>query len=283
MPSSLIDAIQQAGVSYRLVVQNEHAREGWVQLDCPDCGDREKFHLGVSLDLRGANCWKCGPKKARQTLRQLGIDIQGFRFEKIKSQKRPRGKLQQPSMRGELTKPHIEYLKKRGFDYKEIEKLWGIEGISQHSTYSWSIYLPIYDINNDVISWTTRAIAGDRRYSNAPKRCEALPAKSTLYGIHLARSSIVVVEGPTDAWRIGPGAVATMGLQYTTEQVQLIRSFANRTICFDSSVSAQAQARKLFSEVKASPGNTSIIEIDADDPGECDLNEVNQIRNYANL
>ncbi len=280
---SLIDVLQTSGIPYRLVGQNEHAREGWIQIDCPDCDERDKFHLGISQDLRGANCWKCGPKKPRQILKALGVETQGLRFQKLQASKRLRGTLSVPSLKGPLQGCHVKYLEKRGFDAEEIQKLWKIEGISQHGRYSWSLFLPIYDINNDMISWTTRAIGVGRRYQNAPKQAEAFPAKSTLYGVQHARSSIVVVEGPTDVWRIGPGAVATMGLQFTTEQVQLIRSFPNRVICFDSSEIAQKQARKLLSEVQAFPGKTSIISIDADDPGECHPDEVRQIREYANL
>ena len=41
--------------------KHHHAREGWIQFDCPFCGkDSQGWHMGYSLENNFANCWRCG-------------------------------------------------------------------------------------------------------------------------------------------------------------------------------------------------------------------------------
>jgi len=35
---------------------------GWVELNCPFCGNDPSFHLGVNLSSGIFHCWICGAK-----------------------------------------------------------------------------------------------------------------------------------------------------------------------------------------------------------------------------
>jgi hypothetical protein len=104
--------------------------------------------------------------------------------------------------------------------------------------------------------------------------------KDLLYGEDYCRDAIVVTEGPTDAWRIGPGAVATFGLAYSRAQVLRISRYPLRVICFDSEPEAQRQARRMRDELTAFPGETVIVRLDSKDAASAKPKEVRQLREF---
>ena len=58
--------------------------------------------------------------------------------------------------------------------------------------------------------------------------------------------SVVIVEGITDVWRLGPGAVATFGIEWTNEQALLLKNFARVFVMYDfEEEQAEEQAYKL--------------------------------------
>jgi len=179
-----------------------------------------------------------------------------------------------------MSESHKHYLKERRFNPDEIERVWGVQGISVFATVgertlSWRLYIPIQQ-NSDVVSWTTRSINPDekRRYINAKAEEESIPKSELLYGGDLARHAVIVCEGPSDVWRIGPGAVATMGVSYSQAQVTKLSRFPIRAICFDSDPKAQERARQLRDALLPFPGQTSVVTIDAEDPGSMSCHEV---------
>ena len=90
--------------------------------------------------------------------------------------------------------------------------------------------------------------------------------------------SVVVVEGITDAWRLGPGAVATFGIQFTLMQVILLRQFESKYIMFDSAdPQAIKQAEKLADYLSGFPGHVEIIETHCGDPAELTQKEADAL------
>ena len=58
--------------------------------------------------------------------------------------------------------------------------------------------------------------------------------------------TVIVVEGPFDALRIGEGAIATLGSGWKNEQARLISTrFKRSYILFDAEEDATLRARKL--------------------------------------
>ena len=139
---------------------------------------------------------------------------------------------------------------------------------------------PVLDANGNDGSWTTRAVSDDvkLRYVNARPEEELRPIKSLLYGQHHLRHAVVICEGPTDAWKIGPGAVATFGVNYTKAQLLRMSKYPVRFVCFDSEPIAQQRAQALCEALIPFPGTTKNITLDAMDPGSASEKELRQLR-----
>lgn len=285
---TLEEILQELRVEYQSS-GHHHCRDGWLQLrDCPFCGS-SNYHLGFSLERGFFACWKCGGHGLVPTLLALGADRSVITQLDRNVQfpirvERPRGTLKEPKFRGPLLKAHREYLRGRGFDPDEVAKLWQLEGIGPASMLAWRIYIPI-SAQGVRVSWTTRSIGRHcpQRYVSASAGEESVPHKSLLYGGDIARHCAVIVEGPTDCWRIGAGAVATFGTAYTEAQVRAIGRFPYRFILFDNEPKAQHQARALAEDLSCFPGKTTVLQCDAPDPGSMRKAEVNQVRKYAGL
>lgn len=281
--------LQEHNINYRTSGQHHHVRQGWVGIDCPFCGTQDKYHLGIHTGTRVASCWKCGRHtlvEVLSTILRIGFGeakrlIGGLGWVDRRTERPVQHQLKLPKGIGPLQAPHRQYLQGRRFDPEEITKLWEVQAFGIHSRFSWRLWLPIHYADH-VVSWTTRSIGdGDGlRYVNAQPDEESLSPKSILYGLHYVRSTVVICEGPTDAWRLGPGTVATMGLQYTQKQVAWMAKFPERYVCFDNSPDAQSRANKLAEQLSLLPGSTHVLTLDADDPGNAPRKEVSRVRRY---
>lgn len=269
---------------------HEHCREGWIQLDCPYCSPQsEHWRMGYNIHYRYLNCWACGRHKLFETLglitqltyRQLK-DIVGNLDTDIPSKvhTKPIGTLKLPHGVSDLQLAHVRYLNSRGFkDVDKLKELWELQGIGNHSSFAWRIFIPIH-FRGKMVSYTTRSI-DDRvrlRYRSANAIHELVPHKTLLYGADYVRHTAIVVEGPIDVWKIGPGAVATFGTGYSQQQVAKIAQFPRRIICFDNEPKAQDQAEELCDQLEGLPGETVNVVLDAKDAGESTNKEIQRLR-----
>lgn len=274
-------------VDFKLGGTHPHVRHGWIGLDCCYCGPgSHSYHLGVNLESLYAVCWRCGYHRLGDVLSQvLGISVgEALRLmgdvERTKTpvKEQRRGKLVVPPV-GPLMEAHEDYLRRRGFDPAKIVQLWGVRGIGIARQLSWRLWIPVHR-HGEVVSWTTRSI-GDHssRYLSATPDQEAVPLKHLLYGADFAGHGVIICEGPIDVWAIGPGAVATCGLQYTVQQLEALGRFTVRAICFDSEPAAQGRARQLARQLAPYHGETVVIELETGgDPAEVDPVEIENLR-----
>src|SRR3990167_3422144 len=288
----LEEVLDDLGIPYLQEGGHHHARPGWIQIDCPFCGPgSHRFHMGYHLTLRYCNCWRCGSHHLVKVLEALGL-ARDKAWEVHRSvdtdfaikRERTRISLKIPAGIGPLGPSHVRYLRGRGFDPEEISKTWKVQGIGLSPRLAWRIYIPVIHQGAQV-SWTTRAI-GDRvtqRYISASAEEEAINHKSVVYGADFCHHSIVVVEGPIDAWAVGPGAGALFGTGFSIAQVRKIAQFPRRIICLDSSPDAQERARELADQLSVFPGVTENVVLDGKDPAEAPKNEIRLLRKIANL
>jgi len=290
---NLQSLLTEHGVPFVEGGSHRHVREGWIGLDCCWCGTTGRWHLGVHLGTLSASCWRCGRHDLTSVLARLfGVD-RGRAWSLVKDLPKTRGisrwaglvkgKLRLPPGLEPLTGAHRRYLLGRGFDPDLLVRLWGLQGLGPLAgRLSWRLWIPVH-LDGEVVSWTTRAIGdGDRRYISASPEDEAWPIKSTLYGWDYVRHAVIVCEGPADAWRVGPGAVATHGLAVSSSQLKLLASVPRRIVCFDNSPVAQRTADGLCEQLRCFPvpGETIRVEIDADDPGSASMREVVKLRRF---
>lgn len=279
------------GVAYKRAGEHHHARPGWLQIkECPFCHS-SNYHLGWNLQSNYAACWKCGGHYGPQVLEALGIPKTKARllFPQLdtrteENRERSRVSLLEPSGRGPLQRSHREYLESRGFDPDEIIRLWRVEGIGLHTNLAWRLYIPI--IHHDQrVSWTARAIGSrvGQRYISASAEEEVMNHKELLYGSDYCSHTIIIVEGPTDVWNIGPGAGGLFGTAFTPAQVRRLIEIPKRLVCFDSEPEAQARAIELANQLSCFPGVTENIVLDATDPGSASKKEIRLLRRAAGM
>ena len=242
---------------------HKHSREGWMNVECPRCSGNPGYHLGHSLHEGNFVCWRCGfmPqleaiqrlsntswREAKQILRKYGGSAKQKRVRNARVEEKDID-VEFPKGTVPLRKPHRKYLEKRNFDSDRIEYIWGIKSTKRMTGfYGDRIVAPIY-YNNRLISYQCRATDdnAEQKYLACPARGERRPHKTVLYGYDMsATGTVVVVEGVTDVWRLGPGAVATFGVKYKAEQVLLLSKFKRVFILFDETDSqAIKQGQKL--------------------------------------
>ena len=287
---TLVEFLQTRNIPFRQTGEHHHVSSaGFVGVDCPFCSPNSgRFRLGVRENLRSANCWTCGYHSARECLAELtGLTWQEIKAELGELGSEPdyepikRGRLKLPDGVGPLLPPHRLYLKQRGFDADELVRVWGIEGIGIAAKLSWRLFIPVHDRDGATVSWTTRTIwaGGEPRYKGAAANEEEVDRKSLLYGMGYVRHACVCCEGPSDVWRIGPGAVATMGVVVTRSQIALLAKVPVRAVCFDREPEAQRRATELCRQLEPFPGLTLNLKLErAKDPGEAAEDEVKEIR-----
>lgn len=290
---SLLQFLQHHRVPHKQAGEHEHARQGWVQVQCPWCRT-ETYRLGINIQGLYANCWACGPHPIKTVLHKLTgaswREIEGVAKHPLgRRETQPGGHLRAsrvklPNGVGPLTTAHEHYLRGRGFDPDEIRQLWGIRGIGIHSRLSWRLWIPVF-LRGELVSWTSRSIGECHpRYLSARPDEEVIPLKQLLYGQDYIRSSVIVCEGPTDVWRIGPGAVATFGMGYSQRQLIDIAGYPVRIICFDNERDAQRRAERLAVDLAIVPGKTSLVRIESgDDIASADPEEVLELRRYLGV
>lgn len=286
----ITEVLSKLRIPYRVPGTHTHARAGWVQIDCPYCSPRsDRFRMGINLDKGYCNCWMCGGRRLIAVLGEL-TRLSGAECKSIISQVRwkhtkqdqteaTNRRLQVPAGVGPLLGAHRRYLRGRGFDPDEVQRLWQVQGIGLAAKLGWRLFIPIVQFG-ETVSWTTRSIgSGSARYLSASPEQELISMKRVLYGEDYARHSIVVCEGPIDVWAIGPGAVGTLGVSYTRDQVTRIGQYLVRVICFDSEPAAQRRARRLATELTVFAGETHVVELETGgDAAEASRSEIADLR-----
>lgn len=255
---------------------HHHVSSEWVGIDCPFCSPNAgRFRMGIPVDTKGTvSCWTCGVHGLWNSLQNAS----GRPFEEVKALcgglapdravERTPGPLKRllvPPTPAKLLKPHRKYLESRNFDPDELQELWGIQGYGIHSRFPWRLFIPIR-LGEETVSWTTRSIADHgSRYTTAKPNEEKISSRKVLYGAELARHGVVVVEGPTDAWSIGPGTVATLGVGFSQAQVALLSAYPIRAVCFDNDRDAQKRAKQLIRLLQVFDGETFNVVLDHKD------------------
>lgn len=259
--------------------------EGWVNTPCPFCSGNPGNHLGYCVDpaSRFAGrfvCHRCGGKGTLRALsRLLRVEDEG-RLWAIMAKYgsvTPRAALA-PTRKAKVLRTvdlppltrrlgevpgAVRYLRGRGFDPEEIERLWRVgatgpgsvvKGKSGSLDMSYRIIIPVL-LNGRVVTYQGRDWTGKspRKYLACLPELEGWPIKETLYGLDEAGDSqeVALMEGVTDVWRWGPGAVACFGVKHRPEQVRLLaRRFDRVLVAFDPEGGAKVQSRRILRELK---------------------------------
>lgn len=292
-----IDFLKLAA-DHRLPIMAEghrHCRPGWVQLCCPHCGDAD-FHLGFALSSGALHCYRCpgdGLHRFDETLAKLlGASLQQAHhiMGQYRGVSRVNGHVEQaPSRVDRVHLPpceplglwHREYLEGRGFHPDTLDACWNLRGTGPVGAWKFRIIIPI-EQNRQLVAWQGRDITGrsPTRYKSSTDAESVMPIKDCLYGEDLvpAGHTVIVVEGVPGVWCIGPGAVCTFGVSFTTRQVLRLTRWRRRFILFDPDEAGRAGASALAAALAAFDGETTVLEIPSGDPGELAAGDVGELR-----
>lgn len=267
-------------VEHVLGGQHRHVRAGWVGVACPFCSGHPGYHLGYCYDQKSPFygkfvCWRCGGKRLRPALAAI-LGIPEERVRELVSRYGGGVEVKTPRLRPKIDRlrtlrlpPYtlplsevpgaVKYLKGRSFDVRELEGVWGVKATGPGSALtlpdgkridlSYRVIIPIH-LDGKAVSWQARDWTGKSklRYITCPKEAETVFHKDTLYGLDQAQGmdSVVLMEGVTDVWRWGQGAVATFGTKFRPKQYMTLgRRFKKVTMMFDPEGPAKAQAAKM--------------------------------------
>ena len=267
---------------------HKHCREGWVNTTCPFCTGNPGMHLGYNMADDFYVCWRCGWKATHKALALL-IHVSDKEAKEIarkyggKSHVKSavtvrvgQKKFRLPPSTAPMNDRHKRYLTKRKFDPEVIEKIWDVQGTGPISlmdgiSFSHRLVIPIY-WENRIVSFQTRDITAKHslRYITCPEQRERIKHKHIFYQAIPTKDSdaCICVEGVTDAWRFGYGAIATFGIKYTKYQVREIsKRFKKVFVVFDDDPQAIKQSEKLTAELILRGVDAYSIKIQGD-PGD---------------
>lgn len=287
---SISDYLTSRNVQFK--TEGKNTSQGWIQIPCifPGCAD-PSTHLGINLTSGVYNCWACG---AKGHVTKIVQEIDGISYEEAKkisdlfSSKEKEEKtnhvefIQLPKeISKEFPDLHSNYLKKRGYNPNFVIEKYNLYSCFQMGTYSYRIIIPIY-MNNKLVSFTAKDVTNQQKvpYKNLPAEQSFLSVKESLYGIDFVkRKKAIIVEGPLDMWRIGDGAIATFGIQFTHSQVYSLieKELEEIIILYDYEEKAIKQAKKLANILSLFIPKVEVWELDQGDPdtmNEADLREV---------
>lgn len=266
--------------------------EGYVNVKCCFCDD-EGFRLGYNEVQGFFYCFRCGSHWEVDTLHKLLGGTRSSTYAILNEYKTTGTRIipkhmitnntlcEMPEGCGKFKQPHFDYLKKRNFKPWELAEQWGLEGTIYTGAYAARIIAPI-TFNGVLCSYQGRDITdiADLRYKACMLKDEVIPHKHLIYGFDQAiqYEQCIVVEGITDVWRLGYGAVCTFGIEFTDYQIRMLASnFKEIYIAFDNEEQAQRQATKLRNELEFRGVNVSIKHIIGTDPGDMEQEEANKL------
>lgn len=260
---------------------SKHCQEGWVQTSCPFCAGNTGEHLGFNTYEDYFNCWRCGWKPTLEVIKVLA-SVDGRAAKEIFSEyqtgtvlRQDRKKFKASSIKlppgsQALKGVHKKYLRRRKFDPNKLEKIWGLRGTGCSGKYKYRIIAPII-VNGRLVSYQGRDCTQKQKlkYKACKQENEIIDHKEVLYGIDLVQGlSCVLVEGITDAWRLGPGAVASFGISYKPQQcLMLAEKFERVVVMYDDDPQAIVQAEKMAWDLSLYGIDVEIVLIEGD-PGD---------------
>lgn len=259
--------------------RHQHSRKGWINVGCPLCASSHKsFHLGYNQREGYFKCYRCGWHPTEKIIAAFArVTADNQLYEIIKEYKgrssytpqdisviRPEN-ITLPTGTQIMTERHKKYLRERNFDPDKLEREYGLLGTGPDGDYRWRIIAPIY-FNRRLVSYQGRDITGQQfaKYKGCKDELEVIPHKNILYGwdqIPYHSEKCMVVEGITGVWRLGPGSLATFGVEYTTYQLRLLASrFKDIYLLFDPDQAGE-KAEKITDELMALGKDAHVLEI----------------------
>ena len=276
----LLRYLEDRGIDY--TESGKNVSSGWIGTNCLFCDDPSN-HLGINTQSKTYSCFICGAKgnlpKLIQEIEQCGSKkayqiIDQFQDKTLQYLDQPERK---SGSRVDLPKgctkelPGIfqNYFQERGFDAEKLIQKYDLYCcyITSDQKFKYRIIAPVYQ-ENELVTYVGRDVthSAKNKYQNCPSEKCIKNIKDCLYNIDSVHKKAIVVEGIFDVWRLGDGAVATFGTQFTKQQISLLAGLDEVFILFDSD--AVSMSHRLAGELSGIVKHVEVIELEQGDPAE---------------
>jgi DNA primase len=261
-----------------------------ISIECPWCEDNS-FHLGIELNRKYWGCWKCSNKGG---IIQLIMKLKKwdyneavehlYKYMNIDPSFVPNNdselntSVSEVKLTGvnKLLDPHRNYLESRRFNPDYIFEKYRVNCVGPIGKYNNSIIVPFFK-HNRIVTFAAADITrrAENKYTYLSREKSITPIGKTLYNIDNAIDTVIVVEGITDVWRLGDGAVALGRKKFTSWQVKRLVKFKRVGIMLDSDATEMAEELAhnvgMFTEVV-------LYSLPEGDPADLTENVVNSIK-----
>lgn len=279
--------------SVEFFTSGKNVTQGWTNINCPFCeGGDPSNHLGISPhDF--FNCYICGETghivKLIQKIEKCSWLKAQRIFDSFQHEDFFEEKIKKDILKTNLPKEgsskfpqrYLNYLKKRRFNPNQLITKYNLKCCHNLGKWKFRIIIPFY-FNNQLVTFSSLGITGKQeiKYKHQPKEEAVIPVKETLFNIDSVKDKMILVEGITDVWRIGEGAVAIDGKQTTSEQINLIIRKNIKKILVMLDADAIEQTKKLAKKLSGIVPSVEYIELPSGDPCDLDDSEVKEIRTF---
>ena len=249
--------LEDRGVDYS--TSGKNVSSGWIGMTCLWCDDQSN-HLGINLSTKKFKCWICGHKGiATRIVEQIDKVHSGKaeeiikefqQYSKFKAKPKPKEKVKWSQILPEestVTLPNIhkDYLLSRNFNPTDVQKMYDIRACYNLGEYKFRIIIPVI-MNHKIVGFTTRDITdkSSLRYKACGNDRAVIPQDEWVYNIDSLIHTALILEGPFDVWRMGPGSVCLFGIDYSIKQVRAIvgKGVYRAFVLFDDEPEAQRRA-----------------------------------------
>jgi len=271
--------------------------KGNIGIKCIYCNDKSN-HLAIKKNNGVFYCLKCGE---RGNMISLIVDLLSVsKREAIKTSSKydgiseshgsPARSCQPVSISWDtvmpplnekfLPSPHKKYLEKRKFNPDFLQWKYNLSTPKIYNVGDWKhrIIIPYFD-KKKIITYSGRSISENPKlkyFHLSEKKCIRTP-KQVLYGLEFCSKNIMLVEGVTDVWAIGDGAVALSGKQLTPDQEILLLEHNPKKVYILLDPDAIEQAKDIANRIRNFT-NVEILSLLRGDPAEQDQNCLNKIK-----
>lgn len=269
--------------------EGKNVTSGWTEINCIFCGAEN--HLGIGPDGQNYHCWVCGEKghitnlirelesfswsQAQSRFEEYSDDLEPLIIEKPTARK-----LKLPTLLDTALPIQKKYLKRRRFNIDHLIEEYKIKFFPQVGKRNFCIYAPII-MDGRTVSFVACDTTSKKelKYDNCSIEESIISPKHCLYNIDSVKpkGSVLIVEGITDDWRMGAGCVATLGTEFTVEQIELLleREIKQAFIMYD--FNATNEALRLYTMLNPLIP-TEILELDEGDPADLTDEEAWEIK-----
>jgi hypothetical protein len=283
--------------------------DGWVQINCPlgHSNGQRGFKGGFNLADGHYNCWNCGGHPIEKVFSEL-LQVSFYEAKKILQEYEIdtviRNKLNKKVSKGkniELPGNEIiehskawNYLLSRNFDPEYLIRQYKIKDGGLTGYWNFRIMIPVF-LNGVIVTYQGRSIfskkkcleLGIERYETLNISDSVVNAKYIFYGLDDCKNDWVVInEGPTDRWRLGPNNVlSTLGTSMSNQQINLLAKRYKKVIfLFDNENEAQLRAKKYGEQLSALGVEVEIFNPEfVNDPGDYNEEEEKIVRQELEL